>query len=143
MKRGAALAQAEPMADFGTTSRSAAVGVAATALDFVTLTALVSWLGVAPRIASLPALCAGIAVQFVGNKHFAFRDGTPGWPRQLLLFLSVEALGVLGNLLIFDRLIAWTPLPYLVCRMLSSSLVYFSVCLPLWARLFAATEAKP
>jgi putative flippase GtrA len=92
------------------------------------------------RLASLPALALGVGVQFLGNKWLAFRDPSPEWPRQAASFLAVEALGLLCNLALFDRLITWTPLPYLLCRVLSSSLVYFALCLPLWARIFAGGE---
>lgn len=120
-----------------TFSRSAAVGVVATAFDFVTLVVLVSGLGVSARVASFPALGLGIIAQFVGNKRFAFRNHSPDWLRQGLCFLAIEAFGLACNALCFDRLLVLTPLPYVVCRMLSTSLVYFCVCLPLWSRLFA------
>lgn len=99
---------------------------------------LVTGFGVPARLASLPALALGIGVQFVGNKWLAFRDPSPEWIRQAGLFLAVEGAGFLANVIVFDRLLAWTPLPYLLCRMLSTSLVYFALCLPLWARIFAA-----
>ena len=119
-------------------SRSAAVGLAATVLDFGVLSLLVTGLGVPARLASLPALALGISVQFIGNKWLAFRDPSPAWLRQAGLFLAVEGLGLLANLVAFDRLLAWTPLPYLACRVISTSLVYFALCLPLWARIFAS-----
>ena len=121
----------------GTFTRSAAVGAVATGLDFLTLVALVSGLGVSARIASFPALGMGIIVQFVGNKRFAFRDRSPDWLRQALCFLLIEALGLACNAFCFDRLLVLAHLPYVVCRALSTSVVYFCVCLPLWSRLFA------
>jgi putative flippase GtrA len=121
--------------------RSVAVGIVATALDFGVLLLLVSGLGVSPRLASFPALAFGVAAQFAGNKWLAFRDSSTGWRRQAALFLGVEALGLLSNLVLFDRLIAWTPWPYLPCRLLSTALVYFGLCLPLWARIFVRGAA--
>jgi len=121
--------------------RSLAVGIAATALDLGILWLLVSGLGLSPRLASFPALALGVAAQFAGNKWFAFRDHSLGWRRQAGLFLGVEALGLVFNLVIFDRLIAWTPWPYLPCRLLSTALVYFALCLPLWARIFVRGAA--
>lgn len=123
-----------PLSSYG---RSAVVGVAATLFDFGALSLLVSVFGVPARLASLPALALGIVVQFMGNKWLAFRDASPGWGRQASLFLAVEGVGLLANGIVFDRLLVWTHLPYLVCRILSSSLVYFAFCLPLWARIFA------
>jgi hypothetical protein len=58
------------------------------------------------------------------------------------LFLGVEGLGLLSNLVVFDRLLVWTPLPYLLCRVLSTALVYYALCLPLWARIFRQTPAN-
>ncbi|HET7542058.1 MAG TPA: GtrA family protein [Polyangiaceae bacterium] len=121
-----------------TFTRSAAVGLLATGLDFLALIGLVSGLGLAPRIASLPALSLGIAVQFAGNKWLAFRDPSRDWLRQAMSFLAIEALGFACNAVCFDRLLAVTHLPYVVCRVLSTSIVYFGVCLPLWSRLFAS-----
>lgn len=121
-----------------TLSRSAVVGLVATGLDFLTLVILVSGLGLAPRIASLPALCLGIAAQFVGNKWLAFRDPSREWLRQAACFLGIELLGFVCNAVCFDRLLVVTHLPYVVCRVLSTSLVYFGVCLPLWSRLFSS-----
>ena len=124
----------------GTFSRSAGVGLVATALDFLALVALVSGVGLPPRVASLPALSLGIVVQFVGNKWLAFRDPSRDWLRQASTFLGIEALGFVCNAVCFDRLVALTPLPFVVCRVLSTSIVYFGVCLPLWSRLFSNSE---
>lgn len=121
-----------------TLSRSAAVGVLATALDFLTLIVLVSALHVPARVASFPALGLGVVAQFMGNKRFAFRDESPDWLRQGACFLAIEALGFACNALFFDRLLVATHWPYVICRVLSTSLVYFCVCLPLWSRLFAS-----
>ncbi|HYQ41665.1 MAG TPA: GtrA family protein [Polyangiaceae bacterium] len=123
-----------------TLSRSAVVGLVATALDFLVLIALVSGLGMAPRLASLPALSLGIATQFVGNKWLAFRDPSRDWLRQAACFLVIEACGFVCNAVCFDRLLVLTHLPYVVCRVLSTSLVYFAVCLPLWTRLFSSAD---
>ena len=121
-----------------TLSRSAVVGLVATGLDFLVLIALVSGLGLEPRIASFPALSLGIAAQFVGNKWLAFRDRSPDWVRQAGCFLAIEAIGFVCNAVCFDRLLVLTHLPYVVCRALSTSIVYFGVCLPLWSRLFGS-----
>jgi putative flippase GtrA len=131
------------MRDLGTIARSASVGLVATLLDFALLSLLVSGFSVPVRIASVPALSAGIGAQFIGNQRFAFPDASRAGLRQLGLFLFVEALGFVSNLLLFDRLVTWTPLPYLVCRVLSSAIIYFAVCFPLWARVFAGDQPAP
>lgn len=123
-----------------TLSRSAVVGLVATGLDFLVLITLVSGFGVPPRSASLPALSLGIAAQFIGNKWLAFRDPARAWLRQAACFLGIEALGLACNALCFDRLLVVSHLPYVVCRVLSTSIVYFGVCLPLWSRLFSSAK---
>lgn len=123
-----------------TLGRSAVVGLVATGIDFLVLIALVSGLGLPPRIASLPALTLGIAAQFIGNKWLAFRDPSRAWLRQAACFLGIEALGFACNAVCFDRLLLLTHLPYVVCRVLSTSIVYFGVCLPLWSRLFSSAK---
>jgi putative flippase GtrA len=122
-------------------ARSALVGLVATVLDFAVLSLLTSGLGLSPRLSSLPALAVGVGVQFVGNKRLAFRDASSDWFKQAGLFLGVEGLGLLSNLVVFDRLLVWTPLPYLLCRVLSTALVYYALCLPLWARIFRQAPA--
>jgi putative flippase GtrA len=116
--------------------RSAGVGILATATDLGALAILVSVAGVSPRAASIPALVLGISVQFFGNKLFAFGDRSKDWLRQGAQFLGVEALGFVANLVLYDLMITHTHLPYLAVRMLTTSLVYFCICLPLWSRIF-------
>jgi putative flippase GtrA len=139
-----------PIARLLTVLRSAAVGVLATAADLVALAVLVDGFGLSPRFANLPALAIGVAVQFGGNKWFAFGDRSPDWARQGVLFLGVEALGMTANLVLFDLAVTRTPLPYLAARIATTSLVYFCICLPLWSRIFRdragqqrATEQEP
>ncbi len=116
--------------------RSAGVGILATATDLGMLALLVSVAHVSPRAASIPALVLGISVQFFGNKLFAFGDRSQKWVRQGAQFLGVETLGLVANLALYDLAVTHTKIPYLVARMLSTSLVYFCICLPLWSRIF-------
>ena len=117
-------------------ARSAGVGALATLIDLCVLALLVSGLGVPGRIANLPALALGVAVQFVGNKLFAFGDRSGAWLTQGVKFFAVESLGFVLNLTIFDLLVTHTPVPYLGARLISTLVVYYAVCLPLWARIF-------
>jgi putative flippase GtrA len=122
--------------------RSAGVGLMATGTDLVVLTCLVSVAGLSARLASMPALAAGVVLQFAGNKWFAFEDRSRRWVRQSLEFLAVEALGLATNLALFDLVMAHTALPYLPVRLATTSFVYFAICLPLWARVFRARGAE-
>ncbi|MFO0553589.1 MAG: GtrA family protein [Polyangiaceae bacterium] len=114
-----------------------AVGALATGLDFTVLSLLVHGLGFGPRAASPFALFAGVALQFVGNKLFAFEDRSRRWGRQALLFGLVEALGIVANLCLFDVAVRVLPLPLLVVRAATQATVYFGICLPLWNKVFA------
>jgi len=116
--------------------RSAGVGIVATATDLVALAILVSGFGIDPRVASVPALALGVAIQFVGNKLFAFADPSRAWVRQGVQFLGVEAVGFVANLVLFDLALTLTHLPYLPLRLVTTNLVYFAICLPLWSRIF-------
>jgi len=119
------------------------VGLLATATDLAALFLLVHLLNASPRVASLPALVCGVAVQFVGNKRFAFRDRSSRWGLQAALFLLVEALSVVANGLVFDAALRIVPnIHFMVLRVLSTSVVYFTVSLPLWSRIFHPTEER-
>jgi putative flippase GtrA len=119
-----------------TVVRSAGVGLLATATDLIALAILVDGFHLSPRVASIPALSLGIAIQFVGNKLFAFGDPSRAWLRQGAQFLGVEALGFMANLMLFDFALTHTHLPYLPLRLVTTNLVYFAICLPLWSRIF-------
>jgi putative flippase GtrA len=123
--------------------RSAGVGAVATLADLLTLALLTHGLGVAARAASAPALCVGVAIQFVGNKRFAFRDDDPAWASQALRFAAVEALGFAANLALFDLASRRVALPPVALRLVTTHLVYFGVCLPLWSRIFRGPARAP
>ncbi len=118
-----------------TLARSLSVGALATAVDLALLQGLVL-AGAPVRAASVAALSSGVAVQFFGNKLFAFRDRSRAWARQGGLFLGVEALGFAANLALFDVAVRALPLPIVVVRLLSTNVVYFALCLPLWSLIF-------
>jgi putative flippase GtrA len=120
--------------------RSALVGGAATVADLLALVVLVQLLGVPATIANVPALIAGVVVQFFGNKLFAFRDRSRDYARQGALFAAVEAGALLLNALAFHLLVTVTPLPYLAARALGSALVYFVYSYPLWGRIFGGNH---
>jgi putative flippase GtrA len=121
--------------------RSAGVGITATATDLGLLALLVSGLGAPVRVASVLALSFGVAVQFVGNKLFAFSDRSPRWFAQGAQFLGVEAIAFSLNLGLYDLAVTHTGLPYLPLRLATTSLVYFLVCYPLWCKVFKLPSA--
>jgi putative flippase GtrA len=131
-----------PVHKLMTALRSMGVGLIATLVDLLTLTLLVHFLSFSPRMASIPALSLGIFAQFFGNKLFAFQDKSPAWARQAFQFLGVEVLGFFANLLLFDILVSHIPWPYQVVRLISTNVVYFGLCLPLWSLIFRPQHAQ-
>ena len=123
------------------TKRNLVVGIAATAVDLGLLAVGVEGFGIRPGFVGPFALAAGVAVQLVGTKAYAFRDRSRAWLRQSVLFLGVELLAYLANTLAFTVLTATTHAPYPVVRVGVGAAVYFGVSLPLWSRIFGRTEA--
>jgi putative flippase GtrA len=114
------------------------VGALATAVDLALLYLLVDCFGVAPALGNVPALAAGLAVQFVGNRFFAFGDRATPARRQIVAFLAVECLTFACNAASFHVLAVRFGVHFAVARLLGEALVYFGVSLPCWARIFAA-----
>lgn len=123
--------------------RSLAVGVIATLADVAVLHLFVRFGGLAPTVANVPSLLVGIALQFLGNKYWAFADGSRRVLRQSALFALVEAGTLVLNAAAFHALVAWASVPYLAARPLGSFAVYALFSYPLWARVFSAPEARP
>ena len=127
---------------FATLLRSGAVGIVATLVDLATLWLLVEIVGLAPAWANVPGLAAGVAVQFFGNKLFAFRDRSPDYLRQGSLFLLVEVGSFALNALAFHCLTIFTPVPYLLARLMATAAVYFGFSYPLWRRIFSPSPTR-
>ncbi len=120
--------------------KSAGVGAVATAADLLVLAVLVSGLGLSPRWASPVALALGLAVQFSGNKWYAFDDKSQRWARQLSGFLLIELVAFSANLALFDVAVRALPGWYLALRLATQALVYFCISLPLWSLLFRPSQ---
>ncbi len=129
------------LARAATAVRSAGVGALATAVDLSVLAVLVHVTGVAPREASPLALLLGVAVQFLGNKVFAFRDRSGAWGRQALAFGAVEVVALALNLVGFEILALRLGVPVLAARIVVSAVVYGGFCLPSWSMVFRAPAA--
>jgi putative flippase GtrA len=116
--------------------RGAVIGVAATVIDLISLYLLVDVLGLSATLANIPALLAGLVVQFFGNKYFAFQDHSKQLVKQGMLFGLVELGALAFNAGVFHVLIHMTLLPYLLVRVIASALVYFLFSYPLWSLIF-------
>lgn len=119
--------------------RAFLAGAAATLADLAVLTVLVSGLGLAPRVANVPALLVGGVVNFLGNRHFAFRASTGSLPRQAALYTLVELVALALNGVLFD--VAMRALPahgaaYLLTRLVTSHVVFLLWSYPLWRLVF-------
>ena len=122
--------------------RSVLIGVLSTGIDLLALSLLIG-AGLSPRVANVPALLAGLAMQFVGNKWFAFRDRSRRLVRQGAAFALVETVALTGNAAAFDLLVTQTPLSPLVARLIGSAVVYLAISYPMWRLIFRNPEEVP
>lgn len=128
----------------GTLRRSAIVGVAATVADLAMIALMVNGLGMAPAVANVPALALGLAIQFFGNKFWAFKDGAThpaALARQGSAFIAVEAVAFLLNVGLFHVLAVMFGAPALLARVIASALVYFGFSFRLWTLIFGRAAA--
>lgn len=120
--------------------RSALTGGAATAADVLALALCVGLLGIDPRAANVPSLLVGAVVQFVGNRHFAFRAKKGSLKRQLGGFLLTETVALLLNGALYEVVASRLPLGAggaVVLRLVISAAVFLLWSYPLWRRVFA------
>jgi putative flippase GtrA len=119
--------------------RAGVAGAAATGSDLAALTLLVSVLQVDPRIANVPALLVGGVVNFVGNRHFAFRAQRGHVGRQAVGYTAVELVALALNGFLYDLVLRTVPDAshlYWVVRLATSHLVFLAWSYPLWRRVF-------
>jgi putative flippase GtrA len=126
-------------------ARSMLAGGAATIVDLGALALMVSLLGVAPRVASIPALALAGTVSFLGNRHFAFRAASGDRTRQAKLFVLVHLATLALNAIAFDLAIRGLGerLPYWAVRMVVSNVIYLSWSFPMFRRVFRVRELAP
>ncbi len=131
----------EAPARLATFVRSALAGGAATLADLVVLGVAVGVLHVTPRVANLPALLVGAAVQFLGNRHFAFRAGKGPLGRQALLFALGEAIALVLNAALYDgvaRLVPLSAAGAVMARAVTTNVVFLAWSYPVFKRVFRA-----
>lgn len=124
--------------------RAGAAGIAATLADLGVLTLLVSVLHWNARAASIPALIAGGVVNFLGNRHFAFRAASGSLARQATLYTLVELMALAFNGILYDMALRVFPGAshiYWAVRLVTSHLVFLAWSYPLWKRVFAEPAA--
>jgi len=119
--------------------RSAVAGGAATLADLACLGLLVGVVGLSPRAASLPALLVGAAVQFFGNRHFAFRAASGSLRRQVGLFALTEVVAFALNAALYDAAARALPLgaaSAVLVRAVTTNAVFLLWSYPVWRRVF-------
>ena len=122
--------------------RSVLVGLVATAVDVGALVVLVQLGGLSPVAANVPALLLGVLLQYLGNKHLAFRDPSPDHLRQGSLFALVEIGTLLLNAAGYHVLETLTPVPYALVRPIVTLAVYCLFSYPLWTRIFSGGRQR-
>jgi putative flippase GtrA len=125
--------------------RAGAAGVVATAADLAVLAVLVSLLGWNARAASVPALLAGGVVNFLGNRHYAFRAGRGPLVRQAVGYTLVEVVALVLNGVLYDAVLRALPQAtdaYWLVRLATSHLVFLAWSYPLWRRVFVLPERR-
>ncbi|MCB9736734.1 MAG: GtrA family protein [Deltaproteobacteria bacterium] len=123
-----------------TFNKSLAIGVVATLTDLAMLWLAVTVLGIPEAVANVPALLAGVVVQFFGNKYVAFEDRSRDLVRQGAWFAAIECGALALNAGLFHLLAVVLGAHYLVARLVASALVYVGYSYPLWGRLFRASS---
>ena len=125
--------------------RAGLAGAAATGVDLATLTLLVSVIGLTPREASVPALVAGGIVNFLGNRHFAFRAADGHLAKQAAGYVAVELVALALNALLYDSVLRAFPSVahvYWLVRLVTSHAVFLFWSFPLWRRVFSTHESR-
>src|SRR5881394_754490 len=82
--------------------RSLLAGGAATFADLLVLLFAIHALHLDARVASIPALVAGGVVNFIGNRHFAFRARAGDVRKQAMLYTATEVVALMLNGLLYD-----------------------------------------
>jgi putative flippase GtrA len=119
--------------------RAGIAGIAATAADLLTLTLLVSVAHVHARAASIPALVVGGIVNFLGNRHYAFRARAGNVGKQAVGYTAVELVALALNGLLYDTVLRALPAAvnvYWLVRLCTSNAVFLGWSYPLWQRVF-------
>ena len=127
------------LARLATFARSALTGGAATVVDLGVIAFAVGVLHAPAAAANVPALLAGAVVQFVGNRHFAFRAGGGDMRRQAVLFALTEAVTMLLNGVLYHLVatrVALGPAGAVVARAVTTNLVFLLWSYPVWSRIF-------
>lgn len=117
-------------------------GGAATAVDLAAMFAMVSLRGLSPRLASVPALLLAGTVNFLGNRHLAFRAEGGSVAQQAKRFACVHLVTLTLNAVLFDLAIRGlgAHAPFWLLRLVVSNVVYLGWSFPMFRRVFRPTS---
>lgn len=123
--------------------RSLLAGGAATFADLLVLLLAIHALHLDARVASIPALVAGGVVNFLGNRHFAFRARAGDVRKQALLYTATEIVALVLNGLLYDvavRTLHPTAFGIVLTRLLTQNAVFLLWSFPLWRHVFRVEQ---
>lgn len=102
-------------------------------------------LGLSPKVANVPALLVGAAIQFIGSRHFAFREARAGsLKKQALLFAATEIVALVLNAALYHAVASAWPLTTataVIARAVTTNIVFIGWSYPAWRRVFRAPAA--
>lgn len=137
--RAGVTSSSPPVAPSARFVRASLVGLVATAVDLLALAALVELGRLSPALANVPALLAGLAVQFLGCRYVVFAGSKQPLAHQLAGFAAAEAGALALNAALFHVLVSWTTIPYALARPAGQLVVFVAFSFPVWTRVFALT----
>ncbi|HKE15999.1 MAG TPA: GtrA family protein [Kofleriaceae bacterium] len=120
-------------------------GAVATGIDIGALVLLVEVLGVHVTLAAFLAATLGGVSNFLINKYWAFRDGTPLELRQVTVYGFVSLVTAAFVAVVVHLLAVVLVLPYLLAKAIAAVLVFLVWTYPAQSRLVfpAASEPEP
>lgn len=129
-----------------TFARSALTGGAATLADLAVIALAVGILHVSPAVANVPALLVGALVQFLGNRHFAFKAASGSLGRQAILFAITEAVALALNAALYHVVVTRIPMGAagaVIARAITTNAVFLAWSYPVWKRVFQPAALAP
>lgn len=120
--------------------RSSFVGILATVADFAVLEICVRLLHIEPSTSKIFSFLVGLAVQFFGNRTFAFHATGGSLRRQALLFCAVESITLTLNWLLFRFLIRSLHLPIELANLIVTFVIYVGFSYPAWRIVFRVSK---
>lgn len=100
--------------------------------DVAVLTFAIRVVSLAPELARGPALLAGAAVQFFGNRRYTFRAQRGSLARHARLFLVFEVSAYVANLVLYRSLVHWiTAVPPELVSFIGTFVIFVAYSYPM------------